>query len=148
MAYWIFKCNPARFRLEDRLGDPNPVTTWTVVRYRDEIGPGDTAFLWVTGAKRAIRAVMSIDQAPRVMAELPSEQQYWSEPDTEKALRVVGTFTHRNVDLRADELRATPGLEQLSMFHGFQQGTNFVVTDVEGKIIMGLVNRQSSNSKH
>jgi predicted RNA-binding protein with PUA-like domain len=147
MAFWIFKCNPARFRLEDRLADPNPVTTWTVTRYRDEIGPGDTAFLWVTGVKRGIRGVMSIDQPPRLMAELPSEQQYWNEPDTDELLRVVGSLTHRNLDISAAELRDTPGLENLSMFHGFQQGTNFEVSDAEGQIIMNLIQRDSQGRR-
>lgn len=139
MAFWIFKCNPARYRLEDRLADPQPKITWTVSQHRDEIGPGDTAFLWVTGKHRGIRAVIQIDEGPRLMAELPSEQPYWDEPDTEELLRVVGTFTHRNLDLPAATLRDTPGLENLSMFHGFQQATNFAVTPDEGAILLALI---------
>ena len=51
MAYWIFKCNPEKYRLADRLADPNPTTlTWTVSRHRDEIGPGDTVFPSETGS--------------------------------------------------------------------------------------------------
>jgi len=53
--------------------------TWTVSRHRDEIGPGDTVFLWETGPNRGIRAVMRVNEAPRVMAELESEQAYWAE---------------------------------------------------------------------
>jgi hypothetical protein len=37
MAYWIFKCNPERYRITDRMADPNPNLTWTVSRHRDEI---------------------------------------------------------------------------------------------------------------
>ncbi len=77
MAFWIFKCNPEVYRVEDRLADPNPTLSWTVSRHREEIGAGDTVFLWITGRDRGIRAVMRIDQAPRMMAELESEQQYW-----------------------------------------------------------------------
>jgi hypothetical protein len=27
MAFWIFKCNPDKYRLADRLADPNPKIT-------------------------------------------------------------------------------------------------------------------------
>ncbi len=47
MAFWIFKCNPDKYRLADRLADPNPTLTWTVSRFRHEINAGDTVFLWV-----------------------------------------------------------------------------------------------------
>ena len=43
MSYWIFKCNPARFRIDERLADPEPKTSWLVTPYRDEIRSGDTA---------------------------------------------------------------------------------------------------------
>src|SRR5262245_54481687 len=45
MAFWIFKCDPKRYRLSDRLMDPNPEITWMVTRYKKEIAPGDTVFL-------------------------------------------------------------------------------------------------------
>jgi len=35
MAFWIFKCNPEKYRLAERLADPNPTLTWTVSRYRE-----------------------------------------------------------------------------------------------------------------
>jgi EVE domain len=55
MAYWIFKYNPEKYRLDDRLADPNPEITWTVSRHRREIAPGDTIFIWQTGRDRGIR---------------------------------------------------------------------------------------------
>ena len=139
MAFWIFKCNPEKYRLEDRLGDPNPTLTWTASRHRDEIGAGDTAFLWVTGINRGIRAVMRVDQAPRLMAELESEQPYWAERDTQEQWRVLGTLTHRVVDHSHTALRDVVGLEHLSVFQGFQQMTNFPVTPEEGAILMRMV---------
>ena len=45
MAFWIFKFNPDRYRLADRLADPTPTLTWTVSRFRDEINAGDTVLL-------------------------------------------------------------------------------------------------------
>jgi hypothetical protein len=139
MAFWIFKCNPGKYRLTDRLADPNPTLTWTVSRHRDEIGPGDTVFLWETGPNRGIRAVMRVDQAPCLMVELESEQSYWAERDTQEQWRVLGTLTHRDVGLIHTDLREVPGLENLSVFHGFQQQTNFPVTPEEGAILLRLV---------
>lgn len=58
MAFWIFKYNPAVYRLAERLADPNPTITWLVSRFKEEINAGDTAFLWMTGRNRCMRAVM------------------------------------------------------------------------------------------
>jgi hypothetical protein len=43
------------------------------------------------------------------------------------------------VDLQHTYLRSVPGLENLSVFHGFQQGTNFPVTPEEGAILLRLI---------
>jgi 5-methylcytosine-specific restriction protein A len=139
MAYWLFKCNPGRYNLDARLLNPDPVITWTVSRYADEIRPGDKVFLWATGPDRGIRAVIRVDEGPRPMPERESEQQYWSERDESVKDRVVGTLIHRGLSLTADDLRPVPGLEQLAVFHGFQQATNLRVTDAEGDILMELV---------
>src|SRR4051794_15478172 len=88
MSFWIFKCNPTKYDLAKRLEDPRDAITWTVTQHKDEIGPGDTAFLWITGPDRGIRAVLRVEDAPRVRPELESEQQFWGERDTEERLRV------------------------------------------------------------
>ena len=139
MAFWIFKCNPDMYRLADRLADPNPTLTWTVSRFRDEINAGDTVFLWVTGPQRGIRAVIRVDEPPRLMAEMESEQAYWAERDTQEQFRVVGTLTRRAVNLPHTELREVEGLADLSVFTGFQQATNFPVTPAQGEILSRLV---------
>ena len=139
MAFWIFKCNPEKYRLEQRLADPNPTLTWTVSRHRDKIEPGDIAFLWVTGRDRGIRAIMRVDEAPRLMAEFDSEQTYWVEQDTRELWRVSGAFIHRNIQISSKSLHKVPGLEELSVFHGWQQTTNFPVTPDEGAILTGII---------
>ena len=58
MAFWIFKCNPEKYRLSERLADATPAISWRVTKYHDEIGPGDTVFIWETGPERGIRAFM------------------------------------------------------------------------------------------
>ena len=83
--------------------------------------------------------VLRIDDAPRVRPELESEQRYWVDRDTEARLRVACTLTHRHVDLPHHQLRHVRGLGNLSVFHGFQQATNFPVTPEEANILLTLV---------
>lgn len=142
MAFWIFKCNPEKYRVADRLADPNPDLTWTVSRYRDQLGPGDTIFIWETGPQRGIRAVLRAESSPVDMPELESEQPYWTERDTEVRCRVLAKIIDRDIDLPHTELRTVPGLENLSVFHGFQQRTNFAVTPSEGAVLLQLAGRR------
>jgi hypothetical protein len=144
MAFWIFKCNPEKYRLADRLADPNPKITWKVSRYRDEIGPGDTVFIWETGRNRGIRAVLRAESVPEDMPELDSEQPYWAKRDTEVLCRVRATIIDRDVNLPHIYLRCVPGLENLSVFHGFQERTNFPVTPEEGAILVRLAAERCS----
>jgi hypothetical protein len=139
MAYWIFKYNPEKYRLDDRLADPNPEITWTVSRYRDEIAPGDTIFIWQTGRDRGIRAVLRAEAVPQDMAEIDSELPYWTQGENHICCRVRATIIERDVNLPHTELRTVPGLESLSVFHGFQQTSNFRVRPAEGAIILGLI---------
>jgi hypothetical protein len=77
------------------------------------------------------------------MAELETEQPYNVERDTETMLRVVGTLTHRDVNLSHEALREVPGLENLSVFRKdvVQKGTNFPVTSEQAAILLGLIDR-------
>lgn len=149
MAYWLFKCNPERYHLEERLAEANPILTWLVTRYRDEIQPGDTVFLWQTGADRGIRAVIRVEEAPHEMPELEPGQAYWSERDDEVQCRIVGTLTHRAVNLGHEYLRQVPGLSGLSVFNRNvnQQATNFEVTPEEGEILMALVEQERGEGR-
>jgi hypothetical protein len=141
MAFWIFKCNPEKYRFAERLANRYPTISCLVSRHREEIAPGDTVFFLETGRNRGIRAVMRIEQGPQLMPELEAEQPYWIEPDTEVRWRVVGQLTKWPVNLPHTTLREVPGLENLSVFRQdvFQQTTNFPVTDAEGTILMSLV---------
>jgi hypothetical protein len=139
MRFWIFKCNPDFYRLNDRLADQEPRITWLVSGYKVEISAGDIAFIWETGVRR-IRGIMEISDGPREMLELEHEQQYLTKPDRIKKLRVCGRLdSKRDVCISHTELRPIPSLENLSMFHGNQQGTNFPVEQKEGEIIQEMI---------
>jgi predicted RNA-binding protein with PUA-like domain len=140
MSYWIFKCNPERFRIDARLRDPAPQTAWTVSRYRDEIAPGDIAFIWRTGPGGGIVAVLRVESDPEVMPDGKPDDRLWIDPrDADPTWRVRGRFTHRIACLTREELSMVKGLEALSVFHGWQQATQFRVTPAEGDILMRLV---------
>ena len=83
---------------------------------------------------------MRVDAGPHDMGEVDGEQAYWVERDAETRCRVQGTITHR-ADLPITELEGVEELENLSILHGVQQGTNFRVTDSEGEVILSLVER-------
>ena len=142
MSYWIFKCNPARFRIDERLADPEPETSWLVTRYRDEIVPGDTAFIWRTGKVGGICAVMSVDTFPQEVGEVPADARHWvDQRENKPQWRVLGRFTHRIPCITRAVLRAVHELVALSVFHGFQQATNFRVSDAEGRVLMRIVEK-------
>ena len=147
MAFWIFKCSPASYRLSERLADPNPTVRWRVTRYRDEIRPGDTVFIWETGPGRGIRAIMRVDEPPRETTESPSEQPYNTRPDTGTVWRITATLLDRHLNLPHGLLRTIAGLEQLSVLRKdvFQQATNFPVTDAEGEILLRLAGEQGAH---
>jgi hypothetical protein len=102
--------------------------------------PGDVAFIWRTGANGGIIGVMRVESRPDVMAEVKPDDAYWADrEDAQPQWRVRGSFTHRFPCLERDILRAVKGLEGLSVFHGWQQATNFPVTHEEGAILLRLV---------
>ncbi len=144
MAFWIFKCSPEKYRLRDRLADPNPTITWKVSRYQSEVRPGDLVFVWETGKKRGIRAVFRIDDPPCEASELASEQPYNVHPSVEVVWRTRGTLVDRNVDLPHTVLREIPELRNLSVLQKdvFQQATNFPVTDEEGITLLRLIEQR------
>jgi predicted RNA-binding protein with PUA-like domain len=141
MSYWIFKTDPKQYRIDERLKDPDPETSWRVTRYKDEIRQGDIVFIWRTGNNRGICAVMRIDTLPEERTELESEQKYNTQRDTQLRMRVEGAFTHRFDCISHKELKAIPELENLSVLSKqvYQSGTNFKVTEEEGDVIMKLI---------
>lgn len=144
MAYWIFKCNAEYYRIKDRLADPEERITWRVTRYRDEIKPGDTAFIWLTGRNRGICAVMAIESMPRMMPEIPTEIFYNITFENTEEWRTEGRLIRRGPYISHKQLRQEPGLHELSMFHGNQRATNFHVTAAEGDILMRLISPDQS----
>lgn len=76
------------------------------------------------------------------MAELNLKKPHCVDLDTGVICRVVETFIQRFPCVSHEVLRSVPELENLSVFHGFQQTTNFRVTTVEGDSIMKAIREQ------
>lgn len=68
MRYWMLKCEPKTYNIEDLKKEPNQTTTWEGVRnyqarnmIRDEIKKGDLAFFYYSNAKvPGVAGVMEI----------------------------------------------------------------------------------------
>jgi len=120
------------------MADENPDITWLAKRYRNEIQPGDLAFVWQTGRQRAIRAILKIESAAERMIEVESEKKYAINYEETSEWRVQTTFVRRNLNTSHSSLREVSGLENLSVFHGMQQGTNFRVSDSEGTLLLEI----------
>lgn len=144
MRYWIYSANPERYRIEERLRDPRAEITWIVTRYADLTHPGDIAFLWITGKDRGIVGAIRLLSEPTLMEELASEKVFWTEHSNAPATRVLAELTHRVALIPAMRLRNIPELMKCSVFHGFQQATNFMLTEKEGQIFWDLVENTNS----
>jgi len=145
MRYWIYKTNPEKYRIEERLHDPEPEITWKVTRYADLTAAGDIAFIWMAGEQRGIVGAMKLSSAPVMMDEIPTELPYYLEPAQGSTLRVKAVLTHRIALLPSIHLRNYPELMKCAVFHGFQQATNFLLTEKEGTFILDLIEKQKAN---
>jgi hypothetical protein len=132
MNYWIFRCNPAKYRIDDRLAFPEPRITWRVSRYSAGIAPGDIAFIWRGGNTPGICAVIAIDSYPQKMAELDHEKPFCTTLPTDTEVRVTALLKYPIVFLPKTSIEADPQLADLSVLH-FTQATNYRVTTGEGR---------------
>ena len=140
MNYWIFKANPEKYRIDERLKEPEEKITWRVTRYKDKIKADDIAFIWRAGTPRGIVAIFKIETNPKYMEEIPSESRYLILNERLPMLRVEGRLISRFPIIESEILKQESRLNGLSVFHGFQQATNFSVTHDEAEILLSLIN--------
>lgn len=150
MNYWIFKANPAHYRIEDRLRDPNPNIVWAITKFYDKILPGDIVFVWRAGTIRGdapfgICAVMEILTNPfePIISELLDGYQIMTNmTSTNSSSQWAKCRIHlRFPIIESSEIKKIPGLEQFSFFKAFQQATNFTVSPQEGAILLKYVEK-------
>lgn len=142
MAHWIFKASPDKYRIDDRMSDPLVLVTWKVNdEYRSAVAVGDIAFIYRTGRQRGIVGALRVTAQPCLMEEIDTEKPYCTDLSLSMEWRVRGEITHRcaSAVISSEELRDTAGLENLSVFHGFQMKTTFPVTSHEAEILIHLL---------
>ncbi len=148
MNYWIFKANPDKYRIDDRMLNSYPHITWAVTRYHDRIQKGDTVFIWRGGTPRGICAVMLIDDCPYDPRpddlndgfEIPPGSVSLGEDHWAR-----GHIIQRFALVEASAIKKIPGLELFSFFSAFQQAINFTVTRPEASILLEYIEAHKSD---
>lgn len=139
MRYWIYKINPEKYRIENRLRDPRTEMTWTVSRYAHMTSAGDIAFIWLAGKERGIVGVTRLTSAPVMMDEIETELPYYIEEPISMVTRVHAVITHRIALLPSIQLRNFPELMKCAIFHGPPHETNYLLTEKEGLFFSDLI---------
>ncbi|NLV28911.1 MAG: EVE domain-containing protein [Erysipelotrichaceae bacterium] len=139
--YWIFQSNPQYY---DIVGAINKYTTmyFTVSRYKAEIKQGDTVFLWASGEDAGIYAVAEVKSSPYDQEQLPLADEFYPMGRAEGHSRSVVDMNIEKIlspPLLKEQLTQIPELRELSVIKS-PQGTNFAVTETQGKLIMNLIN--------
>jgi len=64
MAGWVFQGNPKIFDMDDYLSRYTRLIYWRTNRYVDQIGLGDSVFIWRAGAQAGVVAVGRVTELP------------------------------------------------------------------------------------
>ena len=150
MHYWILQSNPRTYRIFDYLREyPSLSDTWQVSLFKDEIKPGDHAFIWVSNEagkrNRGIYAKAKV-VAPPDENRQPCEREmpYYIDEDGKRRLsklpRLEICYIKLLLDnpLLADDLRKTHGLENLLVLRMARRGV-YKLSEDEGRIIESLI---------
>lgn len=65
---WIFQANPKYYDIDRALMSLREMS-WSVNQYKQSINPGDTVFLWKSGAEAGIVAGATVLTAPAIMEQ-------------------------------------------------------------------------------
>ncbi|MCJ7743191.1 MAG: EVE domain-containing protein [Dehalococcoidales bacterium] len=150
MRYWILQSNPRKYRIFDYLREnPSLSDTWQVSLFKDEIKPGDHAFIWVSNeagkrnrgiyAKAEVVAPPDEDRQP-YERELP----YWIDEDERGRLSKLPRLELRYIKvlldnpLLEDDLRKAHGLGNLLVLRMARRGV-YKLSEDEGRITESLI---------
>lgn len=145
-SVWIFQGNPNRYDVVNALSDPKMQRyCWQVNQHKQRIKKGDIGIIWMSGKEAGIYAVAEILTDPAIMAEPPTEEQYWVSDNDKGVKRLRVELSNRTVlinnPLYRTDLKAKDGLSKLSILQ-VAQGTNFPVTHDEWHVIKGLIDEK------
>jgi predicted RNA-binding protein with PUA-like domain len=122
MRRWLFQGNPDLWPVLDVLARGEPIRSWTALRYRDLLAPGDGGMLWISGRHAGVYAVGAVTGTPEPSAPGRTGRPRW----------------HVGVELEAleepiprDELRADPRWAHAAILRAPRSANPFPVTAEE-----------------
>jgi hypothetical protein len=139
MKYWLVCCDPERYPLDERLRDPDPRMTWRVTRYHDDMAAGDLAFVWLTGTRRGICAVLHVISSAEVVDRLRPSDVDCVDVEIGPIYTIEAALVDRGFTLPARSLRAEPVLGEMSIFSETQHATEYHVSRPEAVRILELI---------
>jgi predicted HNH restriction endonuclease len=137
---WIFQGNPETFDIDGYLSEAVGEIIWRVARYADQIGIGDTVYIWKSqgGDKEnaGIIAECEVVEQPRSQLEDPIALPFWKDHEElgeagRTWLKLVRVANKKEV-LKRGWLRDDSALQNLRILRQ-AAGTNFPVTEIEAR---------------
>ncbi len=128
---WIFQANPDRFDIDGFLKQAAGQMSWLVARYKDEIGVGDTVYLWRSGKDAGIVAEAVVTGPVESLLVDPEALPFWiggdagSEPSPRVHMTPKRVANRREV-IQRSWLKEDNELRDLSIIK-MPTGTNFPV---------------------
>ena len=145
MNYWLLCCDPEGYRLGERLRDPDPRITWRVTRYHDDIAAGDLAFVWLTGGRRGICAVLHVISSAEVVDHLEPDDVDCVDVEIGPVYALETAVVGRGFFLSANSLRAHTALAEMSIFSDAQHATEYHLSRPEALKILELLAIEASD---
>jgi predicted RNA-binding protein with PUA-like domain len=137
---WIFQANPEKYDVEAAVA-ALPEIHWLVSRHIKEIKPGDTVYLWVSGADAGIvaQATVLTEPGPEVVAE--EELPYYLdgakfEGDPLRVRLLIDRAFKRRITRR--ELQEHVVLKDLTIIRA-PYNTNYAVTPEQAEALLALL---------
>jgi predicted RNA-binding protein with PUA-like domain len=152
--YWLLKSEPSVFSIDDLRAAPNQTTSWEGIRnyqarnfLRDVMQVGDQAFFYHSNATPpGIVGIVEVVRAgyPDHTAFDPTSRYYDPKSDPARPtwfmvdVRLVRVFPRL---IALDELKRTPGLENMLVVQRGMRLSVQPVTEAEWQIVLSLVDR-------
>ena len=139
-AAWIFQASPEFSDVRSAVRSlDEPV--WLVRQFKDEIKPGDIAYIWLSGRCGGILGAAEVLEAPRIQPEPPAQIRF-----IRKTEKFAGDQVRAKLRLLKrlkpliprTYLQSRAELCKLSILH-CPRGTNFRVNRQEAEILKSLV---------
>jgi|TARA_Y100000034_G_C6906301_1_gene420703 predicted RNA-binding protein with PUA-like domain len=112
MNYWLFKSNPKKWSIDDKMNSTNDLVSWGVSRYMDSYKSGDVSFLYRTGKNPGIVTVMKLITPNIVAYGFVHDQEFQEDenPDLNLRNRVIGNVQFNTNFISLEDMKNNPTL--------------------------------------